>query len=102
MSDTDHATIAPTASSAARYTKHHPITIELADDTAELRCHFADKTLGVVDRTAARMKLPTIYIGNVPYILRNKSLAIIAQRGLQHGEPAPRTMRRGRHRKSNI
>jgi hypothetical protein len=97
MSDTDCAILAPPTSSMARYTKRHPITIELADDTAELRCHFADNTLGVSDRTTARMNLPTIYVGNVPYILRNKSLKIIAERGLRHGEPRARATRHHRN-----
>jgi hypothetical protein len=47
------------------------------------------------------MLLPTIYVANVPYILSNAALKIIAERGLRNAEPKPRTTsRRGPYRKS--
>jgi hypothetical protein len=95
MSDTDDDTIAPrTGDRIARYAKFHPPTIELADDIAELRCVFGNR-FGAVDRTVARMRLPTIYVNGVPYILRGKALKIIAERGLRNAEPKPRIARRG-------
>jgi len=47
-------------------------------DYLEPRDVFADETLGVCDRTVARMKLPTTYIGAVAYVLHNESLTIVA------------------------
>jgi hypothetical protein len=96
MTDTDSTTAPPTGH--GRYAKFHPPTIELADETAELRCVFGNK-LGASDRTVARMRLPTIYVNNVPYILRGKALKVIAERGLRNAEPPPRTTsRRGPYR----
>jgi hypothetical protein len=42
------------------------------------RIEFADETLGVCDRTVARMKLPTTYIGAIAYVPHNESLNIVA------------------------
>jgi hypothetical protein len=52
------------------------------------RVEFADE-IGVSDRTAARLGLPTTYIGNVAYIERNESLAIIAGRVCRPRQPEP-------------
>ena len=52
--------------------------IKLTDDDLVSRRDFADE-LGVSERTASRMDLPTTYIGNVAYILRGASLQIIAE-----------------------
>ena len=60
-------------------------------DVLERRRDFAKITLDVCDRTAARMNLPTTYIGNVAYVARNKSLRIIADRVRQKQQ-----QRRGR------
>jgi hypothetical protein len=82
-----------TTTSGARppRTVQHRIRIELPDDVLEQRRVFAEETLGVVDRTAARMGLPTTYVGGIAYIFRNRSLKIIAARGLKNTEPKPRT-----------
>ena len=54
-------------------------SIPLPDgEVLEPRESFAIETLGVVERTVIRMKLPTTYIGNVAYVHRNKSLRMIA------------------------
>ena len=77
------------------------IRIELADDVLEQRRVFAVETLGVNDRTVARMGLPTTYVANIAYIYRNRSLKIISERGLKNTEPKLRTTaRRGPYRKS--
>jgi hypothetical protein len=53
--------------------------IELPNgDYLEPRDVFADETLGVCDRTVARMKLPTTYIGAIAYVPHNESLNIVA------------------------
>jgi hypothetical protein len=56
--------------------------IHLPDDGdyLEPRAEFAINTLGVSDRTCARMKLPTQYIGSVAYIKHNASLRLLDQR----------------------
>jgi len=44
------------------------------------RKEFAEDVLGVTDKTASRMNLPTAYIGNVAHILKNESLRVVAER----------------------
>jgi len=69
--------------------------IELASDTLQPRREFADE-LGISDKTAARMNLPTTYIGNVAYIARNASLEIIAGKvRRRNGPPKRRRSSRG-------
>jgi hypothetical protein len=50
--------------------------IKLADDDLVPRCDFASE-IGVSDKTAQRLNLPTTYVGNVAYVLRQASLQII-------------------------
>ena len=55
--------------------------IELPDgDVLDPRREFARTRLGVSDKTAQRMNLPTMYIGGVAYVARNASLKLIADR----------------------
>ena len=54
--------------------------IALADDVLIPRREFAEDILGVTDKTAARMNLPTTYVGNVAHVLRNASLQVVAAR----------------------
>jgi hypothetical protein len=63
--------------------------IELAHDTLVPRREFAE-TIGVTDRTARRMNLPTTYIGNVAYVARNASLKIVAEQVRRRNEPPRR------------
>ena len=58
------------------------------------REEFAEDTLGVSDKTASRMNLPTTYFGNVAYVAKNASLAIVAERVRCRNEPPKR--RRGK------
>jgi hypothetical protein len=63
-------------------------------DYLEPRVTFATETLGVCDRTAARMKLPTHYIGAVAYVPHNESLELVAA-GIKRA-PEPQRRRRVR------
>jgi hypothetical protein len=67
--------------------------IKLGDDEAQPRHEFAEEDLGVSDRTAARMNLPTTYIGGLAYILRGASLKQIAETARRRHEPRPRRAR---------
>jgi hypothetical protein len=67
--------------------------IKLGDDEAQLRHEFAEEDLGVCDRTAARMNLPTVYIGGLAYILRYASLKQIAATARRRHEPQSRRAR---------
>lgn len=64
--------------------------IALADDVLMPRREFAEDTLGVTDRTAARMNLPTTYIGNVAHVLRDASLQVVAARVRRPNQRQPR------------
>lgn len=64
--------------------------IALADDVLMPRREFAEDTLGVTDKTAARMNLPTTYIGNVAHVLRNASLQVVAARVRRPNQRQPR------------
>lgn len=48
--------------------------------------------VGVSDKTASRMNLPTTYIGNVAYVLRNASTEMLAGRVRQR-QPEPQRRR---------
>jgi hypothetical protein len=65
----------------------------VAGDTAHLRIDWAENELGVADRTVARMRLPTIYVGGWAYILRNASQKLLAEnpRFRRLPEPRPRS-----------
>ena len=55
--------------------------IELpTNDTLIPRKEFAERILGVTDKTARGMNLPTTYIGNVAHVLKNESLRVVAGR----------------------
>ncbi len=66
-------------------------------DELQPRTEFAAE-LGVTDRTAARWKLPTVYIGNIAYIAHDASMAIIAASIRRPGQPEPTPPRRRRAR----
>jgi hypothetical protein len=73
--------------------------IELPDgDYLQPRAEFANDKLGVSDRTAARMKLPTTYIGAVAYVKHNESLAIVAARVRRPRPPQPKPANAKRRR----
>jgi hypothetical protein len=68
--------------------------IELPNgDYLQPRAEFAAVELGVTDRTARRMNLPTTYVGNVAYVPHAASLAIVAARVQRRNQPARRRRR---------
>jgi hypothetical protein len=67
-------------------------------DYLKPRAEFAETELGVTDRTARRMNLPTTYIGNVAYVPHAASLAIVAARVQRRNQPPPRRRRRALHK----
>jgi hypothetical protein len=70
--------------------------IELPNgDVLEPRREFARDTLGVSDKTAQRMNLPTTYVGNLAYVARNASLKIIAERIQRRNSQPQRRRARG-------
>jgi hypothetical protein len=69
--------------------------IELPNgDVLEPRREFARDRLGVSDKTAQRMNLPTTYVGNVAYVARNASLKIVAEGVRQRKNPQRHGARR--------
>jgi hypothetical protein len=55
--------------------------IDLPDgDTLVRREDFAKETIGVSDRTARRLNLPTTYVGGQPYVKQNASLQVLAEK----------------------
>jgi hypothetical protein len=68
--------------------------IELPNgEVLEPRSEFARGTLGVSDKTAQRMNLPTCYVGGVAYVPRNASLKIVADGVRQSKNPQRRSAR---------
>jgi hypothetical protein len=57
--------------------KHIPLP---NGDYLEARTEFAVDTLGITDRTAQKMGLPTTYIGGIAHVPHNEALAIVAKR----------------------
>jgi hypothetical protein len=64
----------------------HSIPIPNGDVLVK-RKEFAAKKLKVSDRTAAREKYPTTYVGNFAYVPLNASLKIVAD-GVKRGRRA--------------
>ena len=64
--------------------------IKLADDELMPRREFAEDILGVTDKTASRINLPTTYVGNVAYVLKNASLQVVASRVRRPNQRPPR------------
>ena len=74
---------------ATRRAKERP-RISLANgDFLEPRRRWAEG-VGISDKTASRMRLPTTYIGGVAYVLHNASKEIIAERVQRRGQPPKR------------
>jgi hypothetical protein len=70
--------------------------IALADDVLMPRREFAEDILGVTDKTAARMNLPTTYVGNVAHVLKNASLRVVESRVRRPNQRQPRRAVRAR------
>jgi hypothetical protein len=70
--------------------------IQLANgDFLEPRRQWAGG-VGISDKTAGRMNLPTTYIANVAYVLHNASTEILAERVRQRNQPEPPKRRQAR------
>ena len=84
-----------TSTTAVRHTKlpsrrRKRPHIQLANgDFLEPRFEWAEG-VGISDKTAGRMNLPTTYIGNVAYVLHNASTQILADRVSCRNEPLRR------------
>jgi len=76
-------------SKATRRAKERP-RISLADgEFLEPRRNWAE-AVGISDKTAGRMNLPTTYIGGVAYVLHNASREILAERVQRRNVPQQR------------
>jgi hypothetical protein len=62
-------------------------------DTLVLREKFAKNEVGVCDRSARRMNLPTVFVGGRPFVKRNASLQIIADQVKRKNQPPKRRRR---------
>jgi hypothetical protein len=62
-------------------------------EVLEPREEFANIRLGVSDKTAKRLNLPTTYIANVAYVARNASLKLVAARIQRRNQPRHRGAR---------
>ncbi len=80
-----------TVKSRRPHPRHH---IEIAGDVLMPRDEFALEVLGVCTKTAARMNLPTTYIGGLAFVARDASLKIVAEKVRQRNQPPARN--RGR------
>jgi hypothetical protein len=66
-------------------------SIALPDGDALIpRTKFAEETIGISDRTARRLNLPTVYISGVAYVRRDASLKIIADSATRKNQPQRR------------
>jgi len=70
--------------------RRHLSEIKLPNDTAIPRIDFAHNRLGVSEKTAARLNLPTIYVAGIAYVLLNASLKIVADKATRRNQPAKR------------
>jgi hypothetical protein len=60
----------------------------------QLRVEFAEVELGVCEKTLARMKPDTRYIGGYAYVPHNATLQMIADGGRRRNEPPKQRRRR--------
>jgi hypothetical protein len=89
----DVTTTAPLLPPQQRLGKLERPSIELPDgETLKPRAQFA-AAIGVSDKTAARLNLPTTYVGCVAYVAVNASLKQIAARVRRRNEPIRRRRR---------
>jgi hypothetical protein len=62
--------------------------IEIPGDVLMPRKAFARTVLGISERTAVRLNLPTVYIGGLAHVARNASLNIVAGLVQRRNQPA--------------
>jgi len=75
-----------------RYAKARPRIPLPGGDYLLPRCQWAE-AIGITDRTARKLDLPTVYVGGVAYVPHNASTQRIADQLKVRNEPPPR--RRG-------
>jgi hypothetical protein len=64
--------------------------IEIPGDVLMPRKAFAHEVMGVCERTAARMDLPTTYVGGIAFVARDASLKIVADLVKRPNQPPKR------------
>lgn len=67
--------------------------IKIPGDTLVPRENFAHDVIGVCERTAARMNLPTTYVGGIAFVARDASLKIVADQLQRKNQPPKRRAR---------
>ena len=72
------------------YRRPRRSSIDVGGDTLKPRRLFATEDLGVSDKTASRMNLPTIIVGGVAHVAVNASRKVIADRVRQRQQPKKR------------
>jgi hypothetical protein len=64
--------------------------IEIPGDVLMPRKVFAHEVMGVCERTAVRMDLPTTYVGGIAFVARDASLKIVADLVKRPNQPPKR------------
>lgn len=64
--------------------------IKIPGDVLMPRKDFARTVIGVCERTAARLNLPTTYVGGVAFVARDASLKLVADLVQRRNQPAKR------------
>jgi hypothetical protein len=64
--------------------------IKIPGDKLVPRFDFAHDTIGVCERTAMRMNLPTVYVGGIAYVKQEASLKILADKATRRNQPRKR------------
>jgi len=72
-----------------RHRTPHPEII-IQGDVLMRRELFARTILGVHERTAARMDLPTTYVSGIAYVQRDASIKVIADKVRRRSQPKKR------------
>jgi hypothetical protein len=72
------------------YRRPRRSSIDVGSDTLKPRRLFATEDLGVSDKTASRMDLPSTVVGGVVHVLVNASRKVIADRAHQRRKPKGR------------
>jgi hypothetical protein len=89
MSDFAVDTSAPRAPKKQRPTAKTRPRIPTADgDFLEPRQQWAG-VVGITDRSARKLNLPTVYIAGVAYVPHRRSTEILVDRAQRRNEPAP-------------
>jgi hypothetical protein len=71
---------------------HRDRRIDIAGDTLMPRFVFAEE-LGISDKSAQKLDLPTTYLSNVAFVPKNACLKIVADTLKRRNEPPQRARR---------